>query len=65
MFVRYEKNKTYSTNNGIITELEIMLFVIKDVPDTELTGYPAILKAGYWISGNSRILDIRPDIRLN
>ena len=42
----------------------------KDVPDIEFAGYPAILKAGYRISGkayrvSARIPDIKklPDIR--
>ena len=32
------------------------------LPDKRPTGYPAILKTGYRISGGCRIPDIRPDI---
>jgi hypothetical protein len=34
---------------------------IRDAPDTVFAGYPANPKAGYRISGKSRIPDIRPD----
>ena len=32
------------------------------LPDIQPTGYPAIFKTVYWISGGCRIPDIRPDI---
>ena len=39
---------------------------IRDGPDSNFAGYPAIVKTGYWISGRisggCRIPDIRPDI---
>ena len=35
------------------------------LPDIRPTGYPAILKTGYQISGGCRIPDIRPDILLD
>jgi hypothetical protein len=37
----------------------------RDAPDTVFTGYPANPKAGYRISGNGRIPDIRPDTWLD
>ena len=35
---------------------------IRDVPNSDFAGYPAILKTGFRISGSHQIPDIRPDI---
>ena len=47
---------------------KLVMYRILILPDIRPAGYPAILKAGYWISGRisegGRITNIRPDIRL-